>query len=52
MKGNCEVFERGCTGCEGLLYDIDSLKLLCETYRREVAWIKGEQMNVFNNTKG
>ena len=36
MKGNCEVFERGCTGCEGLLYDIDNLKLLCETYKREI----------------
>lgn len=51
MEGKCEVFEKGCMGCEGLLYDIDNLKLLCETYRRETAWVRGEQMNVFNNAK-
>lgn len=46
MKGNCEVFEKGCTGCEGLLYDIDGLKLLCETYQRETAFVRGEQMKL------
>lgn len=43
----CELFEKGCLGCEGLLYDIDKLKLECETYRE---WIKkfdeGEQIKI------
>lgn len=51
MQGRCEVFEKDCIGCEGLLYDIDKLKLLCETYKRELYWIRGEQINVFNNEK-
>lgn len=43
---NCEVFEKGCAGCEGLLYDIDNIKLLCETYKDEIWWIRGEQMKL------
>lgn len=46
MKGKCEIFEKGCTGCEGLLYDIDSMKLLCETYKKEVFWMRVEQMKI------
>ena len=42
MKGKCEIFNKGCTGCEGLLYDIDNLKLECETYQKYMN--EGEQM--------
>lgn len=44
MKGKCEVFEKDCIGYEGLLYDIDNLKLLCEVYRREIDCVRGEEM--------
>ena len=47
MKGNCEVFNKGCNGCEGLLYDIDKLKLECETYQEYIKKTdKGEQMKL------
>lgn len=46
MENKSEVLERGCTGCEGLLYDIDNLKLLCEMYQREVIWARGEQIKI------
>ena len=45
----CEVFERGkCTGCEGLLYDIDKLKLLCETFKELMKYERGEQIKWIN----
>lgn len=43
----CELFKKGCTGCEGLLYDIDKLKLECETYKKYMKRIdEGEQMKL------
>lgn len=34
-EGKCEVFEQGrCTGCVGMEYDIDKLKLSCEKYKK------------------
>ena len=45
IEGKCEVFERNkCTGCEGMLYDLDKLKLQCETYQKAMKYEKGEQM--------
>lgn len=45
MNGKCEVFEKNwCTGCEGLIYDIDKLKLQCETFENVMYYEKGEQM--------
>lgn len=33
----CELFMNNkCLGCEGLQYDIDKLKLECETYKKEI----------------
>lgn len=33
MQGKCEVLEEElCTGCEGCMYNLDILKLECETY--------------------
>lgn len=47
MKGNCEVFNKSCTGCEGLLYDIDKLKLECETYQEYMKKLsEGEQIKL------
>lgn len=43
----CEVFKnKGCLGCEGLLYNIDELKLKCETYQEEMKYEEGEQMKL------
>lgn len=42
-------FDRGkgtCTGCEGLLYNIDELKLQCEIYKQLMKYEKGEQMKL------
>ena len=45
MKGNCELFNKGCTGCEGLQYDIDKIKMQCETYQEYVKkYDEGEQI--------
>ena len=49
IKGRCELFDLGCTGCESLNpeYDIDTNKKMCPTY---IEWInkldKGEQMKL------
>ena len=45
MKGSCELFEKGCLGCNGCEDDLDITKKTCPTY---VEWKKkfeeGEQM--------
>lgn len=44
----CEVFERKrCFGCIGLdpQYDIEKIKLQCETYQEEMQWENGKQIS-------
>lgn len=48
MQGNCELFEKGCTGCNACYEgDLDETKKSCPSY---VEWLKkfdeGEQMKI------
>lgn len=39
---SCEIFDKNkCLGCEALIYEIDKVKIQCETYRELMKYEDG-----------